>query len=310
MATLWPQSGAPRRAAFTLIELLVVIAIIAVLIGLLLSAVQKVRAAAMRMKCANNLKQIGLAVHNYENTFGRFPPGAVFGPYPPGGIYTDARHNVWPFLLDYLEQSALARQYQWRSSFNHPDNQAVVARQLAVLQCPSAEPNRTVTGMEGFLAPAACTDYAATQGVSPLLVDQGLIDPPHEYGGALASNFMARVGDIRDGTAQTLLVTERAGRNQRWQAGRLVPGGFSSGGPWASAVNRIIVTGSTPDGVNAPGRCAINCTNEQVYSFHPGGANAVFADGSVRFLNANIDIRVFAKLVTRAGGEVVSGNEY
>src|SRR5438094_9843692 len=102
-----------RRRGFTLIELLVVIAIIAVLIGLLLPAVQKVRAAAARMKCANNLKQLGLAIHNYHDSNGKFPPGAV-GPRPGvAGTSGLKHHALGSYLLPYLEQDALFRQYCW-----------------------------------------------------------------------------------------------------------------------------------------------------------------------------------------------------
>src|SRR5262249_40994052 len=119
------------------------------------------------------------------------------------------------------------------------------------------------------------------------------------------------LADIVDGTSQTILIAEAAGRPKRWQAGRYVPGRFSAGGPWACGVNRIEVWGSTPNGAGHPGPCAINCSNDQeVYSFHPGGANILFADGSVHFLQATIDIRVFARLITRAGGEVVSAADY
>ena len=102
------------------------------------------------------------------------------------------------------------------------------------------------------------------------------------------------------------MLTECAGRPRLWRAAGRFRGTTSTGGVWVGGT-LIFGQGSTPDGVTQPGPCAINCTNNrEVYSFHPGGANAVFADGSVHFLKANIDIRIFARLVTRAGGEVAT----
>src|SRR5262249_49111938 len=124
------------------------------------------------------------------------------------------------------------------------------------------------------------TDYSPVAGVDPFLADVGLIDRVGNYEGALPQNVMTRLSDITDGPANTLMVAEDAGRPQLWRAGRLVPGQFSRGGPWASIANPILILGASGDGARVPGPCPINCTNDQQpYSFHPGGANFLFADG-------------------------------
>jgi len=305
-----------QRRAITLIELLVVIAILGVLIGLLLPAVQKVRDAAARMSCSNNLKQAGLALHQFAGDRGAFPPGAVFGPLPEAGISSDALHGCWPFLLPYLEQQALFNAYRWDVDFFDLANQPTVATPLKILQCPSAEANRFVLmeHPEGAFTnggQGACIDYGPVEGIGPGLVLLGLIDPVSDYRGALPMNQMSRLAEISDGTSNTLLVAEDAGRPKLWQAGRYVPGVFSFGGPWASNANPVTISGASADGVTIPGPCAINCTNnQQPYSFHTGGANFLFADGSVHYLQAAIDIRVLAALATRAGGEVIPGSDY
>jgi prepilin-type processing-associated H-X9-DG protein len=216
--------------------------------------------------------------------------------------------------LPYLEQKALFEQYQWDANYFDFSNQPAVATQLRILQCPSAERNRVVTGQEGFSpdSKGACVDYAPVEGVNSLLAQppRGWIDAVGNYAGVMPPNYMTRIAEITDGTAATIIVAEDAGRPARWQAGRIIPGSSSSGGPWASSLNSIFVQGATTSGIRF-GTCALNCTNwDEIYSFHQGGANALFADGSVHFLNANLDIRILARLVTRAGGEVVSSGDY
>jgi prepilin-type processing-associated H-X9-DG protein len=316
MSGIPPDSRRDRRSAFTLVEGLVVLAIIAVLVGLLLPAVQKVRAAASRLACGNNLRQIGLALHEHHDTYGVFPPGWAGAPFTvPQGKIIQGGHGTFPFLLPYIEQEVLARKYRWDRRAQGPENQEVAATQLKVFQCPSAEPDRWVTAVEDPLnysygGRGACTDYGGVRQVDPVLVRLGLVDPAANYKGVLSDNYLARFADITDGASQTILVTECAGRPMLWRACRPAPGIYAPGGAWVAGT-LIFGQGSTADGATKLGPCAINCTNDrEVYSFHPGGANAVFADGSGHFLQAGMDIRVFARLVTRAGGEVVPGDGY
>jgi prepilin-type processing-associated H-X9-DG protein len=224
-------------------------------------------------------------------------------------------HGWGPFLLPYIEQQPLADRYHRVVSYNDPANQEVVTTPLKMLQCPSAEPDRWVTAVEAPAAwspdrKGACSDYTGVRQIDTQLVNLGLVASAADYHGVMTQNYMTRIADITDGTSLTILITEDAGRPKVWRAGRPVAGVYASGAAWA-APNLIQGLGSTRDGATQPGPCAINCTNEkEVYSFHPGGANAVFADGSVHFLQASISMQVFASLVTRAGGEVVSGNGF
>jgi len=301
-----------RRGAFTLVELVVSIAVIGVLVALLLPAVQMARESARRMACSNNLKQIGLACHHHHDTYGVFPPGYAQSPFTvPQGQIIEGAHGTFPFLLPFLEQQALASIYRWDKRAQGPENQPVATAQLKVLQCPSAEPDRWVTAVEDptnydYGGKSACGDYGGIRDIDTRLVDLELVDRAANYEGVLTKNFLTRLADITDGASQSILVTEHAGRPKLWRAGRPVPGTYAIAAAWVASTVTF-GQGSTTDGATKPGPCAINCTNDrEVYSFHPGGANAVFADGSVHFLPATIDIRVFARLATRAGGEVVT----
>ena len=342
-----------RVAGFTLIELLVVIAIIAVLIALLVPAVQKVRESASRATCMNNLKQIGLAVHNFHDVYKALPPGRVstragipkIG-VPPMPTGTVPSHSWIPFVFPYLEQQALYQQYRrdlnWADPANRP---AVNINQLAILQCPSAKAGRM--HVEAFPAAAnnnpwgACTDYAAIKGIragTGTLATSGLIDPPSSGEGCMPDSAMKKFTDIVDGLSNTIMIAESAGRPELWRTGQRVPlatldpgarypiedaaGGDMPGGAWAEQQNAFFLDGSTPDGKLKPGPCAINCTNNfcglptrnyddgEVYSFHTGGALGLLADGSVHFIRASIDIRIFARLVTREDRDVVSSADF
>jgi type II secretory pathway pseudopilin PulG len=305
----------------TLVELLVVIAAICLLIALLLPAVQAAREAARRGSCLNNLKQLGLALHHFHDAHGNFPPGAVGQQANPLTLGIK-HHSLGSYMLAHLEQEALAGDYRWDFHWTDLPNQRVVNTHLVVWQCPSAPPDRVQDGSLVTVTPppallfggtAACGDYAGMLRVDAELARLGLIDSPGgprdelgHYRGVFEINNTTRLADILDGTSQTLLMAECAGRPGYWRGGRQVSDLWLSGGPWASR-NLLWGRGATHDGTSFFGPCAINCTNDrEVYSFHPGGAGALCADGSVHFLRASLSIRVFARLVTRAGGEVVS----
>jgi prepilin-type N-terminal cleavage/methylation domain-containing protein len=222
----------PRRA-FTLIELLVVIAILAVLIGLLLPAVQKVREAANRMKCSNNLKQLGLALHHFADAHdGRFPPVKVSGPAPQVGVPWPTTHGMGVFLLPFIEQQALYDQYRWDLGAADPGNQGVSATHVKVFQCPSAEPNRfhTFGTFATYGGKGACGDYAATEGVVPVLANKGVLE----------LNVLTPITAITDGTSNTILLTEDAGRPRAWLAGSAGPDQVLLGCGWCGFNNPLV----------------------------------------------------------------------
>jgi prepilin-type N-terminal cleavage/methylation domain-containing protein/prepilin-type processing-associated H-X9-DG protein len=320
------------RLAFTLIELLVVIAIIAVLIGLLLPAVQKVREAANRMSCTNNLKQLGLSIHNYENTRGFLPPGRVNGRVMPEvGARTQLYQGWGGFILPFIEQDAVARMYDLGKDCRHIDNQQAVSTPLKLMLCPSTADRPLlhtypVSGVASNTTPAtlgrnngepitfATADYIAKINIDADIVTFLYNGDPNTFprGGALSQNEVVKIEQVADGTSTTLLLVECAGRPNIWRAGRLTnnTANESHGSGWASYENAFNFVGRNDDGtayVNRAGPCAINCTNErQPYSFHTGGVNALFGDGSVRFLQQSIRTNVFMTMVTRSAGEVVA----
>lgn len=326
-----------KRSAFTLIELLVVIAIIAVLIGLLLPAVQKVREAANRMKCTNNLKQIGLALHGYHDVNNTFPMG-----HKVSGNFFSLPWAV--YILPYLEQDSLYRKFDTTKSFIDPVNQGPHAQtRLAVYCCPSSPSNGKVF-TDSWTAPnelgqslswtVSASDYVCTGGVQGGYRGKFYNPYPGAIDGVMQDNRPMKITDVTDGSSNTFLVGENGGAPDLWVRGKLLatapnysgaPSGFGGveGHAWADTLNGEVWSGNGFDfatglddsqrGLGNPNTCILNCNNSGAnhggwYSFHTGVVNFVFADGSVRSIADSTSGKIVLELITAASGVVIPGD--
>jgi prepilin-type N-terminal cleavage/methylation domain-containing protein/prepilin-type processing-associated H-X9-DG protein len=323
---------AVRRHAFTLLEVLVVIAIIAGLVGLLIPAVQKVRESANRIRCVNNLKQMGLALHAHHDQVGQFPPAYTWNEalaikQAPGGTRLYDRpppmafvETIWPgwgwaaLLLPYLEQDVLFRQIDLNASTVGTQAAAVRTTKLSIYTCPSdtATGVYTVYTLQGApLLEAATNSYVGCYGAgSYTRYDPGIgiITAPHLGNGLFIRNGALQFKDITDGASNTLAIGERAA--------------LFCQTPWVGAIDQGTVR-TTP---NAPvyqssihppqlmmmsrvGFKPLNDPWSEPYEFftpHGAGMNALFADGSVHVIRDSISQDVFRAIATRAGNDDAS----
>jgi prepilin-type N-terminal cleavage/methylation domain-containing protein/prepilin-type processing-associated H-X9-DG protein len=312
---------------FSLVEILVVMAIIAGLVAVLLPAVHSVREAARRMQCANNLRQIGIGLQNFHAARDCFPTN-----FSAGSI----RHHWCAQILPYLEENPLAGIYDYTVRFDDAKNMQAVQTQLGFMNCPSTpggprQHPRFKTTIPAWSAAAA--DYVVSDGPSAALWTAPAVvsypRPGNSEGflrGATSPGAKGRrIRDVTDGTSKSIAIFESAGRPQVWAFGGMVPNSglfdstplstrYASLCAWADT-NQCVARGFLQDPAQAdpakqyrsPGPTMINGSNNfGIYAFHPGGASALFVDGSARFIDASASADVVAaQLTIRAGDAVV-----
>jgi prepilin-type N-terminal cleavage/methylation domain-containing protein len=313
--------------AFTLIELLVVIAIIGVLVGMLLPAVQSVREAARRAECANNLRQLGLALHGFESAFRVFPASGwtQVGPGNPQGKYLGWR----PLILPFVEQTSLRDLYDVSLNWWEGTNLVTASVPVLLFQCPSTPNRGTVLSAIAksprpaltVSNPLAPTDYEALMGVQPSNINPHLATPIYNSSNrfsAMHRNSTNRFRDIVDGTTNTIALVETSARPFVYRR-RVLRTDLNNdqGICWADSEGPFSLDGATRDGNVEGGGPAVgatggmNCRNDnEVFSFHPAGANFLFLGGQVTFLNESIDLTVLAAMSTRNAGEIVPSDSY
>jgi len=322
-----PSASIPmKKRGFTLIELLVVIAIIAVLISLLLPAVQSAREAARRAQCVNNLSQLGLALNNYESAHYAFPPGVINTTGPIDNIAKGLHYNWITQLLPYFEQKSAQRHFNFNVGLYEPHNITVRGVMISTINCPSD--GGSWRGMASANSKIATSSYAANYHDTEAPIDK-------TNNGVFYLNSATRLEDIQDGSSYTIFVGEhKAASDLGWASGTSATlrntghaVNSSSGFPPVFGVDGSLSEDPKSAGVMDPDNEAEpvapkkNETPEQARqriqricggysSFHPGGANFCFGDGSVRFLKNSMSTIVFNRLGNRADGELISSDSY
>jgi prepilin-type N-terminal cleavage/methylation domain-containing protein len=285
------------RRGFTLVELLVVIAIIGVLVALLLPAIQAAREAARRTQCANNLKQIGIALHNYHDTFNVFPPEKIMSSRPSDGLLQcqdpgatwDADPGNWEILLlPYVEQSSAYDLLNWSLRYNQAPNTEVFQRNYPMYLCPS-NPVRQ-RGIHGSCGGSSMIHYFAVVGTGAFSGARASSECHNTSDGVFQMRGGTNMRDILDGTSNTAMVAEARG----YQPANLDTGLLTVTDARCMRISALTWFGIPPNGINrwfAPS------------SFHPaGGLQILLADAKVRFVSDSIDYNTWRELGSRASG--------
>jgi len=316
MKRRYPASGV------TLVELMVVLAILGILVGLLMPAVQEARESSRRLACQSNLRQLGLAVSNFESAHKVFPASGwtVVGPGNPYGTYMSWRTVILP----QIEQSNVRVLYDIKRHWWQGSNLAVASIPIGLYVCPStpaqtpvleaiSKPPRPALG---FNPPLARVDYEAIQGVQPNSIDPALYNASNRFS-VMHRNSTNKYRSISDGTSQTVMVVEACARPSVYRRSRLYPQlNNDQGIGWVDSEGAFSLDGASSDGmregctINAGCNVAMNARNDnEVYSFHAGGSHGLFADGHVGFLSESIDLMVMAALCTRAAADLAPSSE-
>ncbi|WP_145347739.1 DUF1559 domain-containing protein [Rosistilla ulvae] len=314
------SNGGLRSQGLTLVELLVVIAIIGILVGLLLPAVQAAREAARRMQCSNNLKQIGLAMHNYHDTHLRFPPGSIGTAFTSSSTDLDNKFGPLVHILPYIEQGPLYDQVDFNVSFCAPVNHKIAATRIDAYLCPSyagEESGKDQFYQYGGSNPsfdAVISNYLAVGGYHPTghqnFKSTTTLGDSSRYGMFFA-NSKTRMADVIDGTSNTMMYAEfrpTIMKDIGWSTWKV----NSRWSPWVGGIY-LEGSGSTRGTRYGPnqltpytGNQANDWTLLPFSSQHPGGVQIVMADGSVRFAAETVDILTWRAISTKGGNETVA----